>query len=164
MNGRRSRWAYVAAGSLALNAFILAFAGAQTLRARHPEKILAVVGTDRVAGAIAASIMAQLPEKLPAADGELLRKSFAAKVPELAALRAQLSQADEQVRVDVARLPFDNERLRADLLKSRMLRRQLGPLVEEMLLDVMPKLSDEGRRAISQYRLRIDHPDVTPAP
>jgi hypothetical protein len=156
MKAERSRWAYVAAASLALNCFFLAFAGAQQLRARHPERILAIVGSDRISGAIAESILAQLPEKLPRADGELMRSAFAKNMPDLITLRVQLAQADEQVRADVARRPFDNERLRADMLKSRMIRRQFGPLVEEMLLEVLPKLSDEGRLAISQYRLRID--------
>lgn len=157
MNGRRrTRWAYVAAVSLALNGFCLAFIGAQVLRLRHPDKVLAVVGGDRVGKAIAESIMAQLPGKLPDADGQLLRKAFAAKAPTLSALRIQLAEADEQVRADLARQPFDEERLRVSMVQSRAIRRQFGPLIEDMLLEVLPRMSDEGRLALSQYRLRVD--------
>jgi uncharacterized membrane protein len=137
--------------SLALNLFLVAFVGAQAWRARNTESMLLTASSE--GGITAHGILRQLADKLPPEDGRLLRDAFAARLPELATLRRQSVQAMDRVRDDIARRPFDADRTRADMRAAREARRNLAPVIEETMLDVLPRMSDEGRIALGQYRL-----------
>jgi hypothetical protein len=57
------------------------------------------------------------------------------------------------VRDDIGAVPFDAEKLRADLDASRAARDKLRPLIEQALLEALPQMSEDGRRILSQTRL-----------
>ncbi|WP_316977396.1 periplasmic heavy metal sensor [Shumkonia mesophila] len=151
----RFRWTYWAVGlSIAFNLFFAGFIGAQAWRHRHPESLLSeVIADGPVGGVVVQAILRQIAEKLPPADGHILRGAFARKFPELVPLWRQSFQAVERVRADIAERPFDGDKTRTDMLAAREARQQVSPLIEGILLDALPRMSDEGRLALSQYRL-----------
>ncbi len=152
---RRMRWTHVAIIlSVALNLFLVAFLGAQIWRLRHPGGVLALATSRGLAtGAVTQLVLRQLIEKLPPADAAIFRNAFAARLPEMIMLQRQSIEAMEQARTDIARLPYDNDKVRADLNAGRAARQKIGPLLEETLLDILPRMSEEGRRTLSEYRL-----------
>lgn len=149
------RWIHWAVGlSIALNLFFAAFIGAQAWRNRHPEGIFTVATTGILArGAIGEGVLKQLMSQLPADDGRILQDALGPKLPEVMAWQRHLAEAMERVRADIAQQPFDKDRLRADLLAAREVRQTISPLIEEVLLDALPRMSDRGRIVLSQYRL-----------
>lgn len=136
----RFRW--VLAVSLALNVFLAAFIGVQAWRLHH------------VRGAmVAESLFKQIAERLPSEDRAILRRAFLVRAPSLMAAGARSREAMEQVRADIDHVPYDDAKLRADLEAAREPRQRMGQLVEEILLESLPKLSDQGRKVIGEYRL-----------
>ena len=139
----RHRWTQLAAGlSVILNVFLIGFLSAQALLDHTP----APETPPR-------EILRQLGEKLPSADAEHLRRAFATRLPELARARRAARTASDTVHVEISAMPFDANRLRADLDASRAARETLRRLVEQALLEALPQMSDEGRQILSHYRL-----------
>lgn len=139
------RWALVAIGfSVALNIFLVGFLLAQlwSIRPQHVADELAP-----------REVLRQLAGELPAGDARHLRYAFAERLPQLAALRRDVRAATERVRDDIGAVPFDAEKLRADLDASRAARDKLRPLIEQALLEALPQMSEDGRRILSQARL-----------
>jgi uncharacterized membrane protein len=136
----------VAIASLCVNLFLVTFLAVAIMRYTH-----ALSGGGRVtADSATETLFQQLPRKLPPADARILRDAFAAKSQTLLHLKRQTALASERVRADIARQPFDIDLLRADLIKAREVRRQYGPLIEDALLEALPKMSQQGRTALSQ--------------
>jgi hypothetical protein len=138
--------------SLVVNLFGLAFIGARLWHNRVGRGVL----IETESGGAAPSMRAVLREiiaNLPSKDGEMLRDAFIGRLPELAMLNRQSLAAVDQVRADIAQQPFDLAKTQADMLISRDARQQIGAAIQETLLGVLPKMSDEGRRTLAQYRL-----------
>ncbi len=155
-NGRFGWTHWLLGLSIGLNLFFAAFIGAQAWRIRHSEGFLPVTGSNSLAtGAIIGSIVQQIASKLPPDDARTIHDAFAAKLPELIALQQQSRQAIEQLRVDIVQRPYDNNKSRTDVLTAREARQKLGRIIEETLLEVLPRMSDGGRLALSQYRLLL---------
>jgi uncharacterized membrane protein len=134
--------------SLALNLFLLAFLGAQAWHARED--------TPPVAAGEAAStraVLAAITRDLPPDDAQLLRGAFIDHIGELARLRRQAVQAMDRVRADIARQSYDGEATRADMAAARGARQRLGPVIEQALLEVLPRMSGPGRQALARLRL-----------
>ncbi len=68
-------------------------------------------------------------------------------------MQRQSRAATERVRADIGARPLDVEKLRADLDASRAARDKLRPAIQQILLDVLPQLSDDGRTILSTYRV-----------
>jgi hypothetical protein len=138
--------------SLVVNLFGLAFIGERLWHNRVGRGVL----IETESGGAAPSMRAVLREiiaNLPSKDGEMLRDAFMGRLPELAMLNRQSLAAVDQVRTDIAQQPFDFAKTQADMLISRDARQQIGAAIQETLLGVLPRMSDEGRRTLAQYRL-----------
>jgi uncharacterized membrane protein len=142
----------VLAISLAVNLFGIAFVGAR-LWHNHTVRGALIEADGGTAAPPVRTILRQIIASLPAKDGVILREAFIARLPELAALNRASIGAAEQVRIDIAQQPFDFAKTQADMLVSRDARQKTGAAVQETLLGVLPKMSDEGRRALAHYRL-----------
>lgn len=141
--------------SIALNLFFAAFLGAQAWRAHHrgPE---ADIAGER-GGAFAQGIIRQLAEKLPPADARLLRNSFLTRLPAILAAQAQALDGLERLRSDIAQEPLDMDKVRADMQPIQDGRQKSRAVVEEVLVEILPRLSPQGRQALSQYRFAPRH-------
>jgi uncharacterized membrane protein len=138
------RW--LLAGSLAVNLFLVAFVGVEAWRMRHP------LSSGLAEGAVE-SVFKQIGERLPADDRTVLRRAFAARLPALIAAGRDSRDGLDQARADIEADPFDPAKLRADLEAARTARQRAGLLVQEVLLDSLPRLSPRGRKAIADFRL-----------
>jgi hypothetical protein len=138
--------------SLVVNLFGVAFVGARLWHNHSIRGALTESDTGTSAPPIR-TILRQIIASLPAQDGQMLREAFIARLADLAALNRASIAADEQVRADIAQQPFDVAKTQADMLVSRDARQKTGAVIQETLLGVLPKMSDEGRQALAQYRL-----------
>lgn len=145
---RQMRW--VIGISLALNLFLLAFLGVQGYRWRVAERQI-------VSGGLVEVAINQVSSKLPPEDARILRSSFMPHLVELATLQRQWLRAVEETRRDIGAQPFDAAKFKADLQAVREARSRISPVIEEVLLKAVPRLSDAGRQAISRYRLLPEH-------
>lgn len=136
----RLRW--VLAVSLAVNVFLVGFIGVQAWRLRHLR-----------ASAVVESVFKQVGERLPPDDRSILRRALQSKAPALIAAGRQSKEALEQVRADVGREPYDDAKVRTDLAAARDARQRMGALVEEILLETLPQLSEAGRKTIGDFRV-----------
>jgi len=146
----RSRWTLWAVGlSVALNLFLLGFLGAQAWRLHAPESSDAPA-----ADTLGPGFFRQLAGTLPPADARLLRSALGARLPEMIGLRRDWQQAAERLRTDIAQLPYADDKVRADLAAVQAARQKLRPLTEDLLLTILPQMSDEGRQALSRARVK----------
>ena len=143
-SGRRLRWILVA--SMAANVFLVGFIGAEAWRVVRRGGGLASTALTDVA-------LPRILERLPPADGRLVGDAFARRLPELAELQRRAREAVERLRAEMARSPFDPEGVRAAMRELREARSRLSGVLEEILVDVLPRMSDEGRRILSEQRL-----------
>lgn len=140
--------------SAALNIFLLTFVGTQAWRHRHPDSFLAMSTIGTVAsGDVARAFVQQLASVLPPEDGKVLRSAFVARLPELIRLQRSSLAAAEQVRRDIGVHPFDVNKLRTDMVAARQARQAIRPIVEDSLLEALPRMSDSGRQVLSEYRI-----------
>jgi hypothetical protein len=138
--------------SVAINLFGLAFIGEQAWR-RHVERQGALEISDSGVNSSLRAALRQVIERLPSEDAALLRTAFAARVPDLIARRRESFRAVERVRNDIAQLPFDAEKTRADMLVSSEARQRTAAAIQDTLLDVLPRMSNAGRRELAGFRL-----------
>jgi hypothetical protein len=138
--------------SVALNLFCLALIGEQAW-SRHVEERVALQIGDGGEALSLRTVLRQLVEKLPPGDAALLRAGFIARIPDLMALRRESVQAMDRVRADIAERPFNAEKTRTDMLASREARQKTAAVIQDTLLDVLPRMSDAGRRELAEYRL-----------
>ncbi|WP_044560960.1 periplasmic heavy metal sensor [Azospirillum sp. B4] len=138
--------------SLALNLFLLAFLGAQQWRQQVALHALppAIAGTP--AGSALANLLSQLAEQLPTEDRRLLRTAFVSHAAQFQEAQARFAAAMDQVRTEVDRTPLDIDALRAAIANAREQRQPMGPVLEDIMMDVLPKMSPEGRHVLSHYR------------
>lgn len=142
----RSRWMHaLLIASVAANVFLCAFLGVQAWQRQRL--------AERVAPPLAESFLNRLMGRLSPADQDVLRDAFSRRRPELAALQRQVREAMDRARADTARRPFDLAAARADIGAVRQRRGRITALYEEALLAALPRMSDEGRLALSQQRL-----------
>lgn len=144
----------ILAVSIALNLFLAAFVGAQRWKAVRLERLalpaagfLEGEGMRDPEGAVQ-----RLGTTLPRADAALLRRAVLTRLDALAEARRGFAAAVERTREEVARNPVDPTALRAAIEEARRQRQRFGPLVEEILLDIVPRMSPEGRQVLARYR------------
>ena len=138
--------------SLGVNLFALSFAGEMGWRHWGQEEAATVVDDPGEAPSLR-GMLRQVIDTLPPEDAMLVREAFAARLPELVMLRRQSVRATAQVRADIAERPFDAGKTRADMLASRDVRQKMAAVIQQTLLDVLPKMSDAGRNGLAAYHL-----------
>ncbi len=141
---RHMRW--VIGISLALNLFLLAFLGVQGYRWRIAERQI-------VSGGLVEIAMNQVSARLSSEDAQILRSAFMPHLVELATLQRQWLAAVEKTRRDIGAQPFDIVQFKADLEAVRAARSRISSVIEEVLLEAIPRLSEAGRLSVSRYRL-----------
>jgi hypothetical protein len=146
-----ARWGI--ALSIALNLFFAAFIGAQAWRLQQPEYPHSILARGLATGQVTQDLLRLLAKRLPPADARILQDAFAARMQEITAIQQAASEAMQQVRIDIGRQPFDPDRLRADLLAARATRQKISPIVEAILLDALPRMSNDGRLALSRHHV-----------
>ena len=60
--------------------------------------------------------------------------------------------AVERARAEIARDPVDPAALQAAITEARRERQRFGPVLESLLIETVPRLSPEGRRALARFR------------
>ncbi len=147
-------WTRFAVGlSIALNVFFAAFLLAQTWKAHQAETVPVIAtGNGFERDMPGREIVRQLARKLLPDDAHLLREAFRARLPQLIELRRAARRAADKVREDIGESTLDIDKLRRDLVAGREAREKIRPVVEDILLDVLPRMSDQGRQILSQYR------------
>ena len=146
-SARWMRWALVL--SVALNLFLVAFLGGQAWRMAHR----AATGRGPISADLTERILPRLVAHLPPADGQLVQEAFAARLPELTELQRQSREALERARLGIAQAPYDEGRVRAELIAAQEGRQKLATIVEQTLLEVLPRMSQEGRVVLSEQRV-----------
>lgn len=140
--------------SVALNLFLVTLIGVQMWRHRHPDGLLAQASARWLAsGQVVQAVLDQAGDQLPAEDARLLRQALTERSAELIRLQRQSRQAMEQLRRDIAQQPYDDAPVRTDLAALAQARQAIRPLVEDMLLELLPRLSPQGRQVLSRLRL-----------
>ncbi|WP_186455772.1 periplasmic heavy metal sensor [Nitrospirillum pindoramense] len=140
--------------SLALNLFLLAFLGAQQWRQRAVLGALPPTLARSAAGNALATIIGQLAEQLPPEDSRLLRDAILSHMGQLEAAQGRFADAMSQVRAEIDRTPLDPDALRAAMAHAREERQPISPVLEDIMMEVLPKMSPEGRHILARYRGR----------
>jgi len=138
--------------SVALNLFCLAFIGEQAWRRHLEDRVMLQIGDGGEALSLR-GVLRPLIDKLPTEDAAQLRAGFAARIPDLMAVRREAAQAMERVRADIAQAQFDPQRTRTDMLAAREARQKAAAIIQDTLLEVLPQMSDVGRRQLAEFRL-----------
>jgi hypothetical protein len=71
---------------------------------------------------------------------------------ELEEAQGRFTTAMDQVRAEMDRTPLDPSALRAAMAHAREQRQPIGPVLEDIMMEVLPKMSPEGRHVLAHYR------------
>ncbi|MBW6400052.1 periplasmic heavy metal sensor [Roseomonas sp. HJA6] len=140
--------------SIGLNLFLVAIIGAQRWRAVQLERMAAPN-----VGALEAQVLRD-PERglgllsagLSERDSTILRDAIRIRLADLLVARRDFAAAVDLARSEIARDPVDLAALRESIERARRQRQRFGPLLEEIILDAVPRMSPEGRQALSRLR------------
>ena len=134
-----TRWLLL--GSLALNLFFIGIAVAMAIRAPAPPTWdrNVFVRVERLAAT------------MPAADAEILRGEVGAKRPRLETAQAQYRAGQDEIRQQMRAEPFDPDRLRAAMARTRAARQNFDQFLQDMFADAATKMSPAGRRAVADW-------------
>ncbi|GGJ35400.1 periplasmic heavy metal sensor [Neoroseomonas lacus] len=140
--------------SIALNLFLVALVGAQRWRAVHVQRIaMPAVGLLEGRGIQdPEGTLQQFGAGLSSDDAAILRGAVRARLGELLNARRGFVAAVERTREEIARDPIDPVALREAIVEARRQRQRFGPVLESILLDAVPRMTPEGRRALSRIR------------
>jgi uncharacterized membrane protein len=138
---------YLLVGSLALNLFFIAGAGA--LAMRH---ILAPSQPSQVERVrTAASRIERLAAPLPAADAEKLRGVFRERAAVAEAARDALNGAFENVQAALRAEPFDAAKLGAAFAAARAARPAYEMQMQEIIAAAAQAMSHDGRSKLAEW-------------
>lgn len=140
--------------SLALNLFLLAFVAGQRWRAHRLEMLAVQPGLvlQEPVAADPEAALARVSDTLPPADAAILRTAVIARLGTLLEARRGFLAAVERARAEIARDPVDPAALQAAIAEARRERQRFGPVLESLLVETVPRLSPEGRRALARFR------------
>lgn len=148
IQGSRAGWAggrLLLALSFGLNVFLIGWTLAGGFAPRYAKP-------DPPPGIVAETIAAALP----APDGALLRAAMAEKRPALDAARVRYLDALARLRAVIAAEPPDPAALRAAVAQLRVARQAERVLFGDTIIEVLPRVSAEGRRAFVASHLGGD--------
>ncbi len=138
--------------SIALNLFLVALVGAQAWQAAKLRRMAvpAISALERQALQDPEGTLARLGAGLSRDDAAILLDAARARVSALLSVKADYVSAVEHAREEIARDPADPAGLRSAIAEARRQRQRFGPLLEDILLDAVPRMTPAGRRALSQ--------------
>ncbi|MGE5517209.1 MAG: periplasmic heavy metal sensor [Bacteroidota bacterium] len=128
-------WLWLLVASLALNVFLGVSAGTRFLR--EPK------GPPRPEGMIL-----EMAEALPEADARILRQALDARRDELSPGEDPKKRFDE-MRAVLRAEPFDPEAFERVSSEFRAKHERGGRIIGEILMDALPRMSPEGRKALA---------------
>jgi len=138
--------------SLGLNLLLAAFVGGSWWRIHHVPHVLPATLLQTAGGKIAERIFERVILGLSAADADTMRQAIDDHMDEIIAAQSAFLVDMAKVRADVAAPVVNVAALRTDVEAARRSRQLLGPVIERIILEGMPKLSLEGRRRLAAYR------------
>lgn len=134
---RNSAGSILLALSIGLNLFLIGWEVTQHLSA--PTYAKPDPAPETVAEAIAGA--------LPSADGDILRQAFAGKRQSLQEARQHYLAAVEHLRQILSAETLDREAFQETITQLRGTRQAERRIFGDIMLDVIPRLSPQGRRA-----------------
>ncbi len=140
---RRSLGSVLLALSLGFNVFMIGWVATQRLAPP------AFTKPDPPPEVVAASIA----QDLPSSDGKMLRDAVAAKRAELAEARAHYLVAVGEVQQVIGADPLDDEALDRVMVGFRSSRQAERGIFGGIMVDVIKRMSPEGRRAFVESHL-----------
>jgi len=146
----RLRWIVVV--SIAMNLFLMALVGAQAWRATQLRRMAlpAISEFERLGLQDPEGTVRRLGAGLSRDDAAILVGAARARIDALLGVKADFVAAVEHARAEVARDPVDSAALRSAIEEARRQRQRFGPLLEDILLDAVPRMSPQGRRELAR--------------
>jgi hypothetical protein len=140
--------------SIALNLFLVALVGAQGWQAIQLRRMAvpAISALERQGLQDPEGTLERLGGQLSRDDAAILLGAARARLGALLSVQADFVAAVERTRAEIARDPIDPDGLRAAIAEARRQRQRFGPLLEDILLDAVPRMTPDGRRVVSQMR------------
>jgi len=89
---------------------------------------------------------------LPAADGQILQQSFAARAPNVGGRPRNREDMFERIRTALRAEPFDPAAMSLIFSEGRKVRDQIDDSIEAALVEAAGKMSAEGRRKLAEWR------------
>jgi uncharacterized membrane protein len=138
--------------SIAVNLFLAALVGAQRWQAVQLRRMAvpAISALERQGLQAPETTLERLGAALSRDDAAILLGAARARLGTLLSMKADFVAAAEHVRREIARDPVDPAGLRVAIAEARRQRQRFGPLLEDIVLDAVPRMSPEGRRVLSQ--------------
>jgi uncharacterized protein YhaN len=147
-----SRLRVILAVSIALNLFLVALVGAQRWRAVQVQRMATpAIGLGEGRGMRdPEGTLQEFLARLSPSDAAILQAVARARLGELLNARRDFVSAVERARAEIGRDSIDLTALREAMAEARRQRQRFGPLLEGILLDAVPRMTPEGRRALSR--------------
>ncbi|NKC31677.1 periplasmic heavy metal sensor [Falsiroseomonas selenitidurans] len=138
--------------SIALNLFLVALVGAQGWRAVQLRRMAVPVISEleRLGLQDPEGTLERLGARLSRDDAAILVGAARSRLNALLSVKAEFLSAAARAREEIARDPVDPAGLRAAIAAARRQRQHFGPLLEDILLDAVPRMTPAGRQALSQ--------------
>ncbi|MCW5691781.1 MAG: periplasmic heavy metal sensor [Pseudolabrys sp.] len=136
-----TRWLLL--GSLALNLFFIGIAIAMAVRPAPPPRTWdrdVFVRTERLA------------EGLPQADRDILLKQMEANRPAIEKTQTAYRAAQESIRDNLRKEPFDPAAMRAAMNDTRAARQAFDIAVQNAFASATEQMSQNGRTALADWR------------
>jgi uncharacterized membrane protein len=130
------RWRWVLLASLCLNVALGAYQGRQWLQQSWTPAGMPLRMTERVAA------------RLPKQDADILWQLYRAKEPEIRALQADYVSALFNTMRVVGQTELDKAAVRQAVDDARIKRIKVGDAVTQVFLEMLDKISPEGRRQL----------------
>lgn len=140
--------------SIALNLFLVALVGAQAWRATQLRRMAvpAISALEKEGLRDPEGTLQRLGAALSREDAAILLGAARARLSTLLSVKADFVSAVEHAREEIARDPVDPAGLRSAIAEARRHRQRLGPLLEDILVDALPRMTPQGRQVLSQVR------------
>jgi hypothetical protein len=137
--------------SIALNLFLVALVGAQRWKAVQVQRMATPASglIERQGIHDPEGTLQEFLARLSPDDAAILQGAARARLGELLNARRDFVSAVERTRAEIVRDPVDPTAIREAIAEARRQRQRFGPLLEGILLDAVPRMTPEGRRALS---------------
>lgn len=140
--------------SVAVNLFLAAIVAAQGWQAVQLRRMAvpAITALERQGLREPEGTLERLGAELSRDDAAILLGAARARLAALLSVKVDFAAAVEHARQEIVRDPVDPVRLRSAIAEARRQRQRFGPLLEDIVLDAVPRMSPEGRRMLSQVQ------------
>lgn len=98
------------------------------------------------------SMLESMAERLPPADGAILRAAIAAETQKSGQLPDDRPPGPGRLQTAMAADPFDAEKFRQEAQAMNNERLAVSEAMTRIFLDALPRMSAEGRRRVADFR------------